>query len=143
MNRPDTDIHLSCLGPWRCLVQTLQTFTVLLTGVSLFMSTEFAQKSCTTACRLESSGCLEIRTLEKCTPYKLIFPSCKKVQNVEQRPCNIFGGRFAVCSNTARLTVSATHYHFIREIPLFARYEVRISIASWDDKWVCFIIIAH
>lgn len=53
------------------------------------------------------------------------------------------GGRFAVCSDTARLTVSATHYHFIREIPLFARYEVRISIASWDDKWVCFIIVAH
>ncbi|KIM66440.1 hypothetical protein SCLCIDRAFT_322128 [Scleroderma citrinum Foug A] len=34
------------------------------------------------------------------------------------------------------LALGATHYHFIREIPLFARYEVRISIASWDNKWM-------
>ncbi|KAL4070070.1 hypothetical protein V8B97DRAFT_1965357 [Scleroderma yunnanense] len=34
------------------------------------------------------------------------------------------------------IALGATHYHFIREIPLFARYEVRISIASWDNKWM-------
>ena len=28
---------------------------------------------------------------------------------------------------------------FIREIPLFSRYEVRISIASWDEKWVSWL----
>lgn len=34
------------------------------------------------------------------------------------------------------IALGATHYHFIREIPIFARYEVRISIAAWDQKWV-------
>ena len=29
-----------------------------------------------------------------------------------------------------------THYHFIREIPMLASYEVRTSIATWDQKWV-------
>ncbi|KAL4062822.1 hypothetical protein V8B97DRAFT_1993692 [Scleroderma yunnanense] len=38
--------------------------------------------------------------------------------------------------NGGFIVLSATHYHFIREIPLFARYEVRISIASWDNKWM-------
>ncbi|KAI6143375.1 hypothetical protein BKA82DRAFT_4185482 [Pisolithus tinctorius] len=34
------------------------------------------------------------------------------------------------------IALGATHYHFIREIPMFARYEVRISIAAWDQKWL-------
>ncbi|KAI6030091.1 hypothetical protein EDC04DRAFT_2712989 [Pisolithus marmoratus] len=34
------------------------------------------------------------------------------------------------------IALGATHYHFIREIPIFARYEVRISIATWDQKWL-------
>ena len=29
-----------------------------------------------------------------------------------------------------------THYHFIREIPMLSCYEVRTSIAAWDQKWV-------
>ncbi|KAJ7469181.1 hypothetical protein FB451DRAFT_1255982 [Mycena latifolia] len=32
--------------------------------------------------------------------------------------------------------LAATHYHFIREIPMLSRYEVRASIGAWDDKWV-------
>lgn len=30
---------------------------------------------------------------------------------------------------------AATHFHFIREIPMFSRYEVRMSIVAWDQKW--------
>lgn len=30
----------------------------------------------------------------------------------------------------------ATHFNFIREIPIFSRYEVRMSIVAWDHKWV-------
>ncbi|KAJ7469214.1 hypothetical protein FB451DRAFT_1177198 [Mycena latifolia] len=32
--------------------------------------------------------------------------------------------------------LAATHYHFIREIPMLSRYEVRASIGAWDDKWI-------
>ncbi|KAJ7636215.1 hypothetical protein FB45DRAFT_1001409 [Roridomyces roridus] len=32
--------------------------------------------------------------------------------------------------------LSATHFHFIREIPIFSRYEVRVTIGSFDDKWL-------
>ncbi|KAJ3872271.1 hypothetical protein F5051DRAFT_456670 [Lentinula edodes] len=32
------------------------------------------------------------------------------------------------------LVLSGTHFDFIREIPMLARYETRVSIASWDDK---------
>ncbi|KAJ7631799.1 hypothetical protein B0H17DRAFT_1023848 [Mycena rosella] len=32
--------------------------------------------------------------------------------------------------------LAATHYHFIREIPMLTRYEVRASIGAWDDKWI-------
>ena len=31
---------------------------------------------------------------------------------------------------------SGTHYNFLREIPLLSRYEVRLRIASWDNKWI-------
>lgn len=33
-------------------------------------------------------------------------------------------------------TSPATHYHFLREIPPLVRYEVRLTIGSWDHKWV-------
>ncbi|KIK74397.1 hypothetical protein PAXRUDRAFT_836001 [Paxillus rubicundulus Ve08.2h10] len=35
--------------------------------------------------------------------------------------------------------LGATHYHFIREIPALATYEVRYSIGSWDNKWMYFV----
>ncbi|KAF7328694.1 Peptidase A1 domain-containing protein [Mycena sanguinolenta] len=30
----------------------------------------------------------------------------------------------------------ATHFHFIREIPMLSSYEVRTSIGAWDGKWI-------
>ncbi|KAJ7429803.1 hypothetical protein B0H11DRAFT_2211868 [Mycena galericulata] len=39
----------------------------------------------------------------------------------------------------AWIALAATHYHFIREIPLFARYEVRTNIGAWDGKWIWFV----
>lgn len=36
----------------------------------------------------------------------------------------------------ANLSHAATHFKFIREIPIFARYEMRISILCWDEKWM-------
>ncbi|KAK7053534.1 peptidase A1 domain-containing protein [Favolaschia claudopus] len=30
----------------------------------------------------------------------------------------------------------ATHFFFVREIPMLSRYEVRVSIGAWDDKWI-------
>ena len=35
------------------------------------------------------------------------------------------------------MPLAATHYDFIRELPMFAPYEVRLTIHSWDHKWVC------
>jgi hypothetical protein len=34
------------------------------------------------------------------------------------------------------VAVGATHYDFIREIPMLASYEVRVSLKAWDQKWV-------
>lgn len=31
---------------------------------------------------------------------------------------------------------TGTHYTFIREIPIFARYELRMRVVGWGDKWV-------
>ncbi|KDQ50801.1 hypothetical protein JAAARDRAFT_41745 [Jaapia argillacea MUCL 33604] len=38
------------------------------------------------------------------------------------------------------MALGATHYHFIREIPMFSKYEVRLSLGSWDSKWIYVII---
>ncbi|KAJ7669412.1 hypothetical protein DFH06DRAFT_1125768 [Mycena polygramma] len=35
----------------------------------------------------------------------------------------------------AFLVLAGTHFEFIREIPMFTKYEARVSIAAWDDKW--------
>lgn len=37
----------------------------------------------------------------------------------------------------------ATHYNFIREIPMLASYEIRMSTASWDQKWVRYLMNGH
>lgn len=34
------------------------------------------------------------------------------------------------------MALGGTHYNFLREIPILSRYEVRVSIAAWDNKWV-------
>ncbi|KAK7436758.1 hypothetical protein VKT23_009812 [Stygiomarasmius scandens] len=33
------------------------------------------------------------------------------------------------------MPLAATHFHFIKEIPVMSRYEVRVSLGSWDEKW--------
>lgn len=38
---------------------------------------------------------------------------------------------------------SGTHFHFIREIPILAKYEVRSQIAGWDHKWVRHVLAFH
>ncbi|KAJ7662711.1 hypothetical protein DFH06DRAFT_987340 [Mycena polygramma] len=32
--------------------------------------------------------------------------------------------------------LAATHFHYIREIPMLTRYEVRTTIGAWDEKWI-------
>ncbi|KAJ3496965.1 hypothetical protein NLJ89_g10413 [Agrocybe chaxingu] len=32
--------------------------------------------------------------------------------------------------------LAATHYHFIREIPMLSTYEIRTSFGAWDQKWI-------
>ncbi|KAM6491307.1 hypothetical protein JOM56_013546 [Amanita muscaria] len=34
------------------------------------------------------------------------------------------------------MALAATHFEFIKEIPMFASYEVRVTIGSWDQKWL-------
>lgn len=52
-------------------------------------------------------------------------------------------GRYCCSENYIYLCLTstlATHYNFIREIPILAQYEVRVSIGTWDQKWVSFIL---
>ncbi|KAF7337355.1 Peptidase A1 domain-containing protein [Mycena sanguinolenta] len=32
--------------------------------------------------------------------------------------------------------LAATHFHFIREIPMLSTYQVRVTIGAWDNKWL-------
>jgi len=34
------------------------------------------------------------------------------------------------------IALAGTHFQFLREIPMFARYEVRSQIVGWDHKWL-------
>ncbi|KAI0920202.1 hypothetical protein AcW1_002010 [Taiwanofungus camphoratus] len=34
------------------------------------------------------------------------------------------------------MPLGGTHYNFVREIPILSRYEIRLSVASWDNKWM-------
>ncbi|KAF8183212.1 hypothetical protein K438DRAFT_1599940 [Mycena galopus ATCC 62051] len=35
--------------------------------------------------------------------------------------------------------LAATHFYFIREIPMLSAYQVRVSIGAWDSKWIWYI----
>ncbi|KAJ3793658.1 hypothetical protein GGU11DRAFT_691372 [Lentinula aff. detonsa] len=37
------------------------------------------------------------------------------------------------------VALSSTHFQFIQEIPLFAKYQILTSIGAWDEKW-CYLI---
>ncbi|PSR78464.1 hypothetical protein PHLCEN_2v7407 [Hermanssonia centrifuga] len=34
------------------------------------------------------------------------------------------------------MPLGATHFKFMKEIPIFAHYQIRMSIAAWDNKWL-------
>ncbi|KAB5590484.1 hypothetical protein CTheo_6066 [Ceratobasidium theobromae] len=34
------------------------------------------------------------------------------------------------------VALGGAHYHYIREIPVNAPYEIRLSIGGWEDKWI-------
>ncbi|KAF9064025.1 hypothetical protein BDP27DRAFT_1231108 [Rhodocollybia butyracea] len=34
------------------------------------------------------------------------------------------------------IPLAATHFHFVRELPVFAKYELRLNIGAWDEKWM-------
>ncbi|KAF5390874.1 hypothetical protein D9757_004442 [Collybiopsis confluens] len=34
------------------------------------------------------------------------------------------------------IPLAGPHFHFVREIPILAKYEVRISLEAWDEKWM-------
>jgi hypothetical protein len=34
------------------------------------------------------------------------------------------------------MALGAAHYHYIKEIPMFADYEIQLSIGGFEDKWV-------
>ncbi|KAJ6452628.1 hypothetical protein C8R45DRAFT_1040417 [Mycena sanguinolenta] len=35
--------------------------------------------------------------------------------------------------------LAATHFHFIREIPMLSTYQVRVTIGAWDNKWIWWV----
>lgn len=35
------------------------------------------------------------------------------------------------------IALGSVTFQFLREIPVLARYEIRSSIQTWDDKWLC------
>lgn len=40
------------------------------------------------------------------------------------------------------MALGSTHFHFIREIPFLRSYKIRLSIGSWDHKWM-FIVARY
>ncbi|KAF8870820.1 hypothetical protein BD779DRAFT_1680805 [Infundibulicybe gibba] len=38
------------------------------------------------------------------------------------------------------MALAATHYHFIREVPMLSKYEIKVSIGAWDQKWIYVIL---
>ncbi|KAF9512560.1 hypothetical protein BS47DRAFT_1345337 [Hydnum rufescens UP504] len=38
------------------------------------------------------------------------------------------------------LGLGTAHFHYIKEIPLWSEYEIRISIAGWGDKWLYLVV---
>ncbi|CAE7091089.1 unnamed protein product [Rhizoctonia solani] len=42
----------------------------------------------------------------------------------------------ALFTDGAWVALGGAHYHYIREIPMNASYEIRMSIGGWDEKWI-------
>ncbi|TFY68123.1 hypothetical protein EVJ58_g1217 [Rhodofomes roseus] len=40
-----------------------------------------------------------------------------------------------LCRAGGWIALGATHFNFLREIPILAPYEIRMRIAGWDSKW--------
>jgi len=44
--------------------------------------------------------------------------------------------QFMLPGQLSLFVLEGTQFHFLREIPMFARYEIRTQIVAWDHKWV-------
>ncbi|KAL4244040.1 THEM6/lcsJ thioesterase [Abortiporus biennis] len=38
------------------------------------------------------------------------------------------------------MALAATHYKFVREIPMFTKYEIKMTMATWEDKWMYVLV---
>ncbi|KAI0696176.1 hypothetical protein BC835DRAFT_886995 [Cytidiella melzeri] len=38
------------------------------------------------------------------------------------------------------IALGATHFKFIREIPMFASFEMRMNLVCWDNKWLYLVV---
>ncbi|PWN20486.1 hypothetical protein BCV69DRAFT_283371 [Microstroma glucosiphilum] len=47
-----------------------------------------------------------------------------------------FSHFYRFLSEGGRLFLGGSNFHFHKEIPIMAKYEVQMRLASWDDKWV-------
>lgn len=48
-----------------------------------------------------------------------------------------FAHFYRFLSEGGRLFLGGSAFHFHKEIPIMAKYEVQTRLASWDDKWIC------
>lgn len=48
-----------------------------------------------------------------------------------------FAHFYRFLSEGGRLFLGGSSFHFHKEIPIMAKYEVQMRLASWDDKWIC------
>ncbi|KAI0051605.1 hypothetical protein FA95DRAFT_1485149 [Auriscalpium vulgare] len=60
--------------------------------------------------------------------YAKSFDVARMSAGMKYLPTFIRSGGFVIAG--------ATHFSFLREIRMFSKYEVHVSIASWDEKWL-------
>ncbi|KAJ3513896.1 hypothetical protein NLJ89_g2692 [Agrocybe chaxingu] len=70
---------------------------------------------------------------ESCGPFFHTFGLLTSEQVLTRAAVNLFP---MYLRSGGWIALAATHYHFIREIPMLASYEIRSTIAAWDQKWL-------
>ncbi|KAH9847502.1 hypothetical protein C2E23DRAFT_495197 [Lenzites betulinus] len=125
-----------------------RTWAVFLTQIFPNLLRSASERKKKNLAFLEGRSCVGMNPFELETSYKIWAgpDDCDFLFHLSNSsyPKHLDAARFeyvlASCPTFLRIggwmAVGATHFTFLREIPIFSFYEMRVSLITWDNKWI-------
>lgn len=84
------------------------------------------------------SDCVKFRATPDDCDYNLHLSNSSYAKNLDYNRIGFLAKRFLRAHfDGSHFALGGSTYTFHAEVPMMAKYEVEMSIGSWDEKWLC------